>query len=122
MKGYDISFRERDFNRFIVYLAELQGQTWIAPLIDILKYETEYVASDLRLIDNQGKNFTFSLEIGTDVEFYDHPLTLTVIGTPVNFVKQITADNYEPITWRKKEDIFYFDVQPVNSKIIIEYR
>lgn len=122
LKGYDISFREMDFKRFIGYLSELQEQVWIAPLIDILKYETESAASDLKLIDNQEKKFTFSLEIGTDVEFYDHPLTLTVPGGPVNFVKQITADNREPITCRQKKDISLFDVQPVNSKIIIEYR
>ena len=74
--GYDIAFSVDLFERFLTFLAQRRHELWNAALVDILKYEREYEAHELRLVDSSDNQMSLDLSVDTDATLYDHPLTL----------------------------------------------
>lgn len=89
--GYDYSLSERKFREFLEYLSSRGDRLWMAPLVDILKYEEERDASRVTLLSSSQGEIVLHLEVATDPELYDHPLTI-VLDNPGK--KNFSADQH----------------------------
>ena len=75
LRKYDITFRKKDFYYFIRHIADMKNEICIAPLLNVLKYKTEYQSAELIETDRQTRALKFDLKIKTDPDLFDHPLT-----------------------------------------------
>lgn len=92
--GYSLSFPTEEFRKFLDSITTREEILWIAPVVDVLKYETEFNSSRLEILSRNNGKITAHLEIGTDPDLFDQKLTITL---PVD-----TEDLY---------DIYQDDVQ-----------
>ena len=118
--GRMIAFSERKFDDFLKCLYKNNQNLWIAPLVDIYKYQTEYESSALNTVENSKSVIKSILSVKTDNELYDQNLTLIVPGrtgaTPVVKQNSVAVSEY-----RKNGDERLFNVKPINSTIEIYY-
>lgn len=119
LKGYDIAFNHSKFEEFLGYLSGLRQRAWIAPLIDICKYETEYKNAKLVETKEHENGLSAKLSVATDAKLYDHPLTMIIPNSRTVQVEQITQTDRMKITGFKKKDNLVFHLKPVNSTIEI---
>jgi peptidoglycan/xylan/chitin deacetylase (PgdA/CDA1 family) len=122
LRKYDITFRKKDFLFFISRLADMKKHVWIAPLLDVLKYETEYESAKLIPRESQNNTWTFDMRIGTDPDLFDHPLTLATNIKKFDNLTQITNGNKELVRGFKDGSHLGFHVKPLESRIVINYR
>lgn len=122
LRKYDITFRKKDFYSFISRLADMKNQIWIAPLLDVLKYESEYQSAELIPRNSQTNGSSFNLKIRTDPGLFDHPLTLVVNDTSVDCVVQIANGNKHEDTGINGDSSRLFEVKPVDSQIVLRQK
>jgi peptidoglycan/xylan/chitin deacetylase (PgdA/CDA1 family) len=119
LRRYDITFRKRDFLFFIRSLADLKKRMWIAPLLDVLKYETQYRAAELIPRKPQQARLTYDLRIGTDPDLFDHPLTLATNSKSFDSIVQIINGEKASVKGIKHDSGLIFHVKPSESRIAI---
>jgi len=119
--GYNNCFSSNKFLDFLADLESKKDKIWIAPLIDILKYEREYKSSELQFISNSDSELEYVLNVNTDLSLYDHPLSL--VYSIVNTEKHIKVFQNETELEISKifENCRVINVQPKSSSIFIKF-
>lgn len=121
LTGYNNCFSSNQFLDFLSDLESHKDKIWIAPLIDILKYEREFKSSELQLVSESDFMMKYSINVDTDSSLYDHPLSLAY---PVgNYAKQIKAfqDETELEISETIENNWIINIQPKTSEILIKF-
>ena len=121
LNGYDLAFPPSDFEFFLSYLSDNIDSIWVAPIINIIKYETEYNNSKLSFLRREKHETLVHLSISVDAELYDHPLTLAIPGAPPVSVSQVIDGKHSYLDVRTDRDLFYADIRPTESDIGIKY-
>jgi hypothetical protein len=106
---------------FLTFLAQRRHELWNAALVDILKYEREYEAHELRLLDRSDNQMSLGLSVDTDATLYDHPLTLVIPDSSVKAVAQRIGDEHVELTATAGEKGCRADLRPIDCRIIIDY-
>lgn len=122
VRRYDLNVSEEIFREFLKLLAERKDELWIAPIVDIMKYENERNGSALKVVDSGRTSCTVELAVQTDSALYDHKLTMKVPKRENMAVASIFQDNDEGKIYQSREGEYLVDVDPVNSIITINYR
>lgn len=118
--GYNNCFSSNKFRDFLTDLESRKDKIWIAPLIDILKYEREYKSSELQFISNNDSTIEYVLNVNTDSSLYDHPLSLVYsIDNTENGIKVFQNETELEIS-KILENNRVINVQPKSSRIIIK--
>lgn len=119
--GYNYTFGEDQFLKFIEYLNFKEERIWVAPLIQILKYETEYKSAELEILSITKNSIIIDLKIDTDPYLYDQEITLLL---PLNGGKQpenLFQDNSELPILNNFNNQYFVNLKPTNSRITIKY-
>jgi hypothetical protein len=109
------------FKNFVECIGNLRNQIWIAPLVQILKYETEFNSARLEKVFRNEKTVHLVLKIWTDSELYDQKLSLIVISKHPFKVGSVKQNNevleIKTLTGQKS----LVNIRPINSEIFIDY-
>jgi len=120
--GYNNCFFEDQFLQFVEYLKLNRKQIWVAPIIQIYKYQTEFQSTKLESVVESYREQVFELMIDTDSELYDQKLSL-VIPSIKNISPPVILQNDRKIEVIKKTNEDYLAIIfPVNSQIKIKYK
>lgn len=119
LTGYNNCIGENDFEQFINDLNSHRNKIWIAPVIDILKYEKERESVELKMEGYDLNETTYSLKVLTDPILYDHPLSLIVNSANSGNCLQVFQDNEELVGKIEDESLKLFNIKPTNSSIRI---
>jgi hypothetical protein len=121
LTGYNNCFYSNQFSLFLADLESKKDKIWIAPLIDILKYEREYKSSELQFISNNNFGFEYGLKVNTDSALYDHPLSLVYsVDNSEKHIKVFQNETKLEIS-RISQNHWSINVQPKTSKIFIRF-
>lgn len=120
--GYNYTFEEEQLLEMIKYLNSKRDNIWIAPIIQILKYETEFENSTLELVKKDSDKILMRLKIETDPNLYDQELTL-ILPTLDNISPvKILQDDIEGTITQLTENKFISNIKPIESNIVIFYK
>jgi peptidoglycan/xylan/chitin deacetylase (PgdA/CDA1 family) len=119
IKGVNLSYPEADFRQFMKMLKDRSNRIWIAPLGDILKYQTQYASARLEGIQYHKDGIGFQLIVDTDPILYDQPLTVVLPMLDVTSVR-ILQDEKELEIKYDQEGRVSFDLAPVTSFIQVD--
>jgi hypothetical protein len=120
--GYNYTFEEEQLLEMIKYLNSKRENIWIAPIIQILKYETEFENSTLELVKRNTDKIVMRLKIETDPSLYDQELTL-ILPTLDNLSPvKILQDDFEGIIFQLSDKEFISNIKPIESSIVIYYK
>jgi len=119
--GYNYTFEEEKFSKMIEYLNSGKDKIWIAPLIQILKYQSEFEASNLELVKKDPDKIVIRLKIGTDPNLYDQDLTLKLSNHNNKPPVKVLQDKMELKLNQLSENKFISNVKPFDSEIQILY-
>jgi peptidoglycan/xylan/chitin deacetylase (PgdA/CDA1 family) len=119
IKGVNLSYPEEDFRQFMKMLKDRSDRVWIAPLGDILKYQTQYTSARLEKIQHHKDGISFQLIVDTDPILYDQPLTVVLPLPDVTSVRILQDGNEVEIQY-DPEDRVFFDLTPVTSFIQVD--
>jgi peptidoglycan/xylan/chitin deacetylase (PgdA/CDA1 family) len=120
--GKSLTVKANTFRSFLKCLNNYKDSMWIAPVISIFKYETEYNSSNLTVYNQTKDSMQLKLNINTDIILYDQKLTLII---PANNQKRVNSimqnnkvlDNYYDV----KSNVNLVDVEPIESRIVVNY-
>jgi len=123
IKGVSLNVGLSTFREILDCLAEKMDILWVAPLIDILKYENEYKYSNIEVLKYHEKQIEMNLRINTDMVLYNHPLTLIVPITNSRYPERIFQNDvciqgYTAVS----SDIRLFNIKPIDSRITVIYQ
>ena len=121
LNGYDLAFRASDLDFFLCYLSINREVVWIAPIIDILKYESEYNGARLSILSHNRHEILLQLVVSTDAKLFDHPLTLVIPGPQPAWVRQKINGNHHDVHFAANGKLSYADIYPEDSDIHIQY-
>lgn len=121
VKNFNYTLGKEQFLKLIKYLHLKRNLVWVAPLIQIYKYEEELNSTKLEILSEEDYKVTLSLRIDTDPNLYDQDLTLIlpILGNkfPINVFQ-----NKDQIPFIKvAENEYLSNVKPVESQISIIY-
>jgi hypothetical protein len=120
--GYNYNFEEEQFLEMIKYMNSRRDKMWVAPLVQILKYQSEFEASKLELIKKASDKIVMKLSVETDPDLYDQYLTVKLPAEsnspPVKFLQNDTERTITQLA----EDEFICNIKPVDSEIVIMYK
>jgi hypothetical protein len=106
----------------IKYLNSKRDNIWIAPIVQILKYETEFENSTLELVKKDSDKILMRLKIGTDPYLYDQELTLIFPSLDNISPVKILQDDMEGIIFQLSDKDFLSNIKPIESNITIFYK
>jgi len=116
--GYHLTFGEKSFTDFLDCLDKRKEQIWIAPLIQIYKYESERNSATVTMIENRRNHIRLKLSVNTNPVLYDQKLTLVLAATgkKVSRVLQggVPVQEYETV-----DNTVLIHVRPITSDISI---
>ena len=102
-------------------LSERSERVWIAPLVDILKYQAQYQSARLERLEYKGDTIRYQLSIATEPSLYDHPLTLVLREPEEGKDKIRVFQDERPLTVQAGEaGTLLADLTPQNSLIQIK--
>ena len=120
--GYNYTFEEEKFSKMIEYLNSKKDKIWVAPVIRILKYKSEFETSKLEIIKKDPDKIIMKLNVGTDPVLYDQDLTLVIpVYNKISPVK-VLQDEKEKTVIKLSENEFISNIKPLNSEIQILYK
>jgi peptidoglycan-N-acetylglucosamine deacetylase len=120
--GYNYTFEEEKFSKMIQYLNSRSDRIWVAPLVQILKYQREFKASSLELVKKDSHKIVMRLKIETDPILYDQDLTL-ILPTPKNIIPvKVLQDEMEVKVIQLTENESISNIEPLDSEIQILYK
>jgi len=122
VRGIDLSVREETFSGFLQCITERKHRLWVAPIIDILKYEGEVRGATVRLLAPTWNGYTLALAVRTDPGLYDHKLTMILPVQEGMTIMRITQDNEEMRPYQRTPGEFLIDVTPRNSTITVQFK
>lgn len=118
---YDITISEKKFLQILQCLADNSVRLWIAPLIDVLKYEEEFKGTKMKIIKATPTSYSMELQVQTDPALYDHKLTLVIPAKKGLFVNTVRQGNEARRVYRRNSNETLVDIKPFNSNITIRY-
>jgi hypothetical protein len=122
VRGYDITTRTETLATFLECLSERKDRLWVAPLIDVLKYEEEAGAASLERGQVRKGSAIWKMKVATDPALYDHPLTLILPSENQGELIRVTQDRTDRAVYRDARGQLLVDVAPVDSTIILRQR
>ena len=120
-RGYGLTISREFFSEFLQCLAERRDRLWIAPLIDILKYEEEARGATIRVLKSTRRSCILALAVRTDPALYDHKLTVILPIEQGMAVRSVTQNNEKGHVYQRIPGEFLVDLKPVNSTITVHY-
>jgi hypothetical protein len=120
--GYNYNFEEEQFLEMIKYLISKRGKIWVAPLVQILKYQSEYEASKLELVKKSPDKIVMRLKMETDPNLYDQDLTLKLPAPNNRQSVQVLQDTMDVTVIQLTNDEFISNIKPIESEIKIFYK
>ena len=116
--GYHLTFGKESFTDFLDCLDGNKEKIWIAPLINIYKYEAERNSASLTMVENGGKLARLKLMVGTNPDLYDQKLTVVFPASGRNVSRILQAG--EPVReYEAADDSILIHVRPMTSEIAI---
>lgn len=106
--GYHLSVPEEDFKEFAGCMGRVKERIWVAPLVNIYKYEAERDGASLTVAEKQRNLVRLKLQVRTNPSLYDQKLTVVF---PVSGGK---------ITRVLQEGRPVHDYEIVNGKLLIQ--
>lgn len=121
-KGVSLNVNLETFREILDCLAEKIDILWVAPLIDILKYDYEYKSASMKVLEYHEKQIEMKLKIDIDTDLYNHPLTLIVPITNGRHPDRIYQNNVRiPGYTTAYPNALLFDIKPIDSRITVFY-
>lgn len=119
--GHSMAVDQQFFMDFINCLLSKREEIWIAPMVDILKYQTEYEASNISNIKRKNGTISFDLSIAVDTKLYDHELTLLLPNhqsrKPVHVLQDGRKFNVSQLASRET----VVNISAINSTLVVVY-
>jgi peptidoglycan-N-acetylglucosamine deacetylase len=120
--GYNYTFEEKKFLKMVEYLNIKKDKIWIAQIIQILKYKSEFEASRLEQVKKEPDKIVMKLNVETDPSLYDQDLTLIIpMYNKINPVK-VLQNKIEVTLYRLSDNKFISNIKPLDSEIQILYK
>lgn len=122
--GRDIyTFSLDKFREFMSCLNERKENVWIAPLVQIYKYEFEYQKSSLEVVETGNDSLVLTLKIDSDDSLYDQPLTLVVERTNSKIEAYQSIDDKKiSLSAKFAQNQYLIDIYPQNSHILLFFK
>ena len=120
--GYNYTFDEEQFSKMIEYLNSKRDKIWIAPLVQILKYESEFKASRLEFVKKDPGKIVMKLKIDTDPNLYDQDLTLLLPAHTNIPPLKVIQNGMEVMVIKLTENKFVSNIKPIKGEIVILYK
>lgn len=122
-RGVSLAIDVETFRKILDCLKERKDVLWIAPIIDILKYESEYKSASIEILKYHEKEIDMKLKIGTDASLYNQPLTLIIPIVGGRYPDKIVQNNVAIHGYSKaNSNDLLFDVKPIESRITVFYK
>lgn len=119
--GFKQTISRNEFADVIKCLDRMRNQTWMSPLVNILKYEEEYKNAKLSVAEEKDL-ITGKLSINTDPKLYDHKLTLVIPERGNSAIDKIYQDDELITDSYKAGKLTLADLKPVASSVKIFYK
>lgn len=116
INGYNLSFPETAFRRFLDHVKAREESLWIAPLVDVLKYENEFKSSRLETTVQEGI-ITSRLTVDTDPELYDQKLTLILPVKGGTEPPEVYQDGFRVQDVTSVNGLLVANVLPVSGEV-----
>ena len=98
----------------------MKEKVWIAPLIQIYKYEAERNSATLAVKEKGKKLDRLQLKVGTNPDLYDQKLTVILPDSGRKILRILQEG--EPVQeYRSVRDMVLIQVKPRTSEISINY-
>ena len=121
LRGYFLTYKKDKFIEFIKCLDKARDQVWVAPLVQILKYQEEYKSVQLDVIQNNNDYMNLRLIVGTDPTLYDQKITLIVRGKYQGGVTRVYQNNEQIKDIISTSRNILINVEPKNSTIKVDF-
>jgi hypothetical protein len=121
VKNFNYTFSEDEFIKLIQLLDTKKSQIWIAPLVQIYKYEEEYKNSELIILNKDERKLIMKLKIDSDPNLYDQELTLLLPRMNKMYPKKVLQNANLVLVEKSKNEVFYCNIMPVNSELQVVY-
>ena len=121
VNGYGLTIGDETFTGFLRCLEERRQRLWVAPLIEVLKYEREAREATMRLVRSDRMSTTLAMTVTTDPALYDQPLTLILSSRQGKTVRSVLQSGVPCPVYQGASGEFLAEVQPENSAITITY-
>jgi hypothetical protein len=119
--GYNYTIEEEKFLKMIEYLNNKRDRIWVAPLVQILKYQSEFETSKIEFVKKYPDKIVVRLKIETDPNLYDQDLTL-ILPTPNNRTPvKIIQNETELKVFQLTHSEYISNIKPINSEVQILY-
>jgi hypothetical protein len=120
LTGYNNCFSEIKFADLLKELEKKRNSIWIAPLIDILKYKSEYNSSTIELIDKKEPNvYVYNYRQKLVPNLYDHPLTLILPEALCKQNNKVYQDGCELSIERYQDQECIVNIKSHSGELII---
>jgi len=121
LNGYHLTYKKEKFIEFIRCLDKSREQVWVAPMVQILKYQEEYKSAQLKLIETNKNSMKMKLTVRTDPTLYDQKITIAVPGEYPAGVKRVYQNKKQIKDIISTSRNILINVEPKNSTIRIEF-
>jgi hypothetical protein len=120
--GANLNIDRKQLIDLLERLHALRATVWVAPLIDILKYEEERKQTRVEPVVQDGSLQKIRIRVDTDAQLYDHPLTLIFPARKgVSFDKAFQNNKTIPDTQVTSKGVM-LNITPVTSEIYVHSR
>jgi len=116
--GYHLTFGKESFMDFLDCLEGKKEKMWIAPLVNIYKYEAERNSASLTMIENGRKLVRLNLKVETNPNLYDQKLTV-VLPASGRKVSRILQEGEPVQEYESVNNVVLVHVKPRTSEIAI---
>jgi len=118
-RGYDLNLPVEEYDLMLRYLDSMKDQLWVAPLADVLKYETERDQSRVSLVARKKGSMLLMLQVGTDPSLYDQELTIIIPVDPGAKATSVFQGRRQIVPFHKNDREVFVNVAPVSGEIHI---
>ena len=121
INNFNYTFDGLHFSYMLQYMNGKRDQIWMAPIIDIIKYETEFLSSKFDILSNKQDKIVARLKITSNPKLYDQELSL-LIPSRRNLSPEMVLQNKNKVSLEKLSgDRVMCNIKPYGSEIIIVY-
>ncbi len=116
-----LSFKESEFIALMECMENRKTDIWSAPLVQILKYETERDNVTIKIKNIKNKSLLIDFSLNTEKTLYDQELTVLI---PQKFITDKNEIFQGDDVLKLKQDAknnFFINIKPVSGQIIIKY-
>ncbi len=119
--GYGFTISKDKFSEFLKCVESVREQLWVAPLVQILKYEEEYNRTMIKDVEENETVLKTKLVVNTDPMLYDQKLTLIVPIEESDNIKKVMQDNEQIQDIHLNPSELLVNIKPISSEICVYY-